>query len=213
VSAPWGFRTSDAIVPRSVSPPPDSQSERRAPGLRILAVVALALTFYAVGRATGLTVLLRDGDLVREWVRSAGILGIVVFMAVFVAAQLTSVPAIVPLAFGVLLFGPVEGTVVGFIACLVGISVVFFMARTVGGRALGDLDRPWVKRLLVRLDERPIRTVATVRMLLWVFPPVNYALAMSRIRYRDYLVGSLIGLVLPMSAAGAVLGWLLEKAG
>ena len=180
---------------------------RRPPWVRILAVVALGLALVVAGRVTGFTAAVSDTEVVRAWVRSAGAFGVVVFGAAFVGAQLTNVPAIVPLGFGVVFFGPVQGTLIGYAAALVGISIAFFLARGVGGQPLEDIERPFVKRLLARLDERPIRTVALVRLLLWVFPPVNYALAMSTVRYRDYIVGSSIGLIVPMSAAGAVMGW------
>ena len=35
-----------------------------------------------------------------------------------------------------------------------------------------------------------MRTVIVLRLLLWIAPPLNYALAMSNIRFREYLVGS-----------------------
>jgi len=37
-------------------------------------------------------------------------------------------------------------------------------------------------------------------MLFQTVPPLNYALAMSGIRFRDYLVGTLLGLPLPIMA-------------
>jgi len=190
------------VVSRAMTAP-----ARRPLWLRIAAVVGVGLALYLAGRVSGFNAAVSEPAVVREWVRSAGALGVIVFGAAFVGAQLTNVPAIVPLGFGVVFFGPVQGTVIGYAAALVGISIAFFLARSVGGQPLEEIERPFVKRLLARLDERPIRTVALVRLMLWVFPPVNYALAMSSVKYRDYIVGSSIGLIVPMSAAGAVMGW------
>jgi len=39
-----------------------------------------------------------------------------------------------------------------------------------------------------------------LRMLFQTAPAVNYALAMSGIRFRTYLIGTLIGLPLPIAA-------------
>ncbi len=175
------------------------------PEARILAVVLAAGAFYVVGRLTGATGYLGDVARLRACVQSAGALGVLVFIGLFVGAQIISVPAIVPLGVSVVVFGVVRGTAIGFVAALVGISVVFFMARRVGGQPLTDVGRPWVRRLLTRIDERPVRTVALIRLLLWVFPPVNYALAMSPVRYRDYLLGSALGLALPMAIAGTLI--------
>jgi uncharacterized membrane protein YdjX (TVP38/TMEM64 family) len=49
------------------------------------------------------------------------------------------------------------------------------------------------------LDDHPIRTVFLLRLVFWMSPPLNYGLAMTEIRLRDYLVGSGAGLVAPIA--------------
>jgi uncharacterized membrane protein YdjX (TVP38/TMEM64 family) len=49
-----------------------------------------------------------------------------------------------------------------------------------------------------------------LRLFLWLAPALNYALALSPIRYRDYLAGSAIGLVVPVGAATMLLEYLLR---
>ena len=44
----------------------------------------------------------------------------------------------------------------------------------------------------------PIRTVAILRVTLVMFPPLNYALALSSIKFRDYVARSLLGLIPPI---------------
>jgi uncharacterized membrane protein YdjX (TVP38/TMEM64 family) len=53
--------------------------------------------------------------------------------------------------------------------------------------------------LLGRLDAHPVRVVALLRVVLIHSPQLNYALALSSLRYRDYLLGSALGLVLPVA--------------
>jgi uncharacterized membrane protein YdjX (TVP38/TMEM64 family) len=60
-----------------------------------------------------------------------------------------------------------------------------------------------MSRLLSRLDERPVLTVVLLRLFLWMAPQLNYALALSNIRFRSYFVGTALGLVAPI--AGIVL--------
>jgi len=54
-------------------------------------------------------------------------------------------------------------------------------------------------RLLGRLDAHPVSSVALLRTLFQTAPALNYALAMSGIEFRRYLVGTLIGLPLPIA--------------
>ena len=62
--------------------------------------------------------------------------------------------------------------------------------------------------MLARLDERPVTTVIVLRTLLWLAPPLNYALALSSIRFRHYLIGSALGLLLPVAGAALFFDWL-----
>ena len=49
-----------------------------------------------------------------------------------------------------------------------------------------------------RLDAQPIRSVVLLRVLFQTVPALNYALALSGIRFRQYLTGTLLGLPLPI---------------
>jgi hypothetical protein len=52
--------------------------------------------------------------------------------------------------------------------------------------------------LLGRLDFRPIVSIVLLRMAFQTVPALNYALAMSGVRFRSYLIGTLLGLPLPI---------------
>ncbi|MCB9621848.1 MAG: DedA family protein, partial [Sandaracinus sp.] len=58
-------------------------------------------------------------------------------------------------------------------------------------------------------ERRPVRVVALLRLILWMAPPLNYALAMSAVRFRDYVVGSALGLILPIAAAALFFDWVV----
>jgi uncharacterized membrane protein YdjX (TVP38/TMEM64 family) len=53
-------------------------------------------------------------------------------------------------------------------------------------------------RLLAKLDARPIASIVLLRVLFQTFPALNYALAMSGVKFRNYLIGTLLGLPLPI---------------
>ena len=45
--------------------------------------------------------------------------------------------------------------------------------------------------------------------MLWMAPPLNYALAMSKLRFREYIIGSAIGLVIPIALVSLLFEWFL----
>ena len=91
----------------------------------------------------------------------------------------------------------------------IAVCVSFLVMRTVGGRAFTQIDKPWVVRMLHRLDLHPIRTVIILRLVFVLYPSLNYLLALTSIRFRDYLIGSAIGLVIPISLFVLFFDWMV----
>src|SRR5437763_259960 len=90
--------------------------------------------------------------------------------------------------------------------------VTFIVVRSVGGKAPAKVSRPRVEKLLAAVDRRPIRTVFLLRLFFWLSPWINPALALSRLRFRDFAIGSAAGLLLPVGVVALfldrVLAWL-----
>lgn len=168
-------------------------------------VVALAAVRYGTGFGASLST-----ARVRELVQHAGAAGVLVFVVAFCAGELLHVPGLVFVAAAVLAWGRVAGGAAAYGAALVAVSIAFFVVRAVGGQPLAELRQPRLRAILSRLEQRPILTVALLRLVLWLAPAVNYALALSPIRYRDYLAGSAIGLVVPVAAAATLLEFLVR---
>jgi uncharacterized membrane protein YdjX (TVP38/TMEM64 family) len=77
--------------------------------------------------------------------------------------------------------------------------ITFFLVRLVGGDSLRKLDSPLAQRILARLDAHPVRSVILLRLLFQTLPALNYALALSGIRFRPYSYGTLLGLPIPIA--------------
>lgn len=166
--------------------------------LRVAILLVVVGGLFVVGKYSGWA----DSfsvERVRALVARAGPYGYLVFIAAFAAGELIHVPGVLFVTAGVLAFGRTTGFVAGLAGALISVSVTFYIVRVVGGRALAAVDRPFMKRVLSHLDDHPMRTVFLLRLVFWMAPPVNYALALSDIRFRHYFIGSLLGLVAPIA--------------
>ena len=141
-----------------------------------------------------------DPERIRSAIVAAGPWGVLLFVVLFAIGELIHIPGMVFVVASVLAYGRSLGFVVGLLGAVASVAFSFWLVRTFGGQALAQLRFEVVQRVLAKLDERPVRTVIVLRTILWIAPPLNYALAMSRIRFRDYLLGSTLGLVLPILA-------------
>ncbi|UJR85356.1 TVP38/TMEM64 family protein [Sandaracinus amylolyticus] len=182
----------------------------RTKWLRIGALIALTVTLIAIGHATGVT-----EHLTRERIQATmlelGALGFFAYLAMFAVGELVHVPGMVFVAAAILAYGPVTGFAAGMVGALVSLTVSFYVVRMVGGQPLGDVERPLLKRMLAHLDARPVITIAVLRLLVQMLPALNYALAMSKVRFRDYLAGSMLGLVPVIAIAALAFDWLFAQ--
>lgn len=178
--------------------PSDGRNGERPPYARFILIVVCIAVLIAAGRLTGAHQYLTP-EHVRGLVQDAGIWGYVLFVVIFALGELLHVFGLIFVAAGVYAFGQTTGLVLGIIGGIVAVCVSFLVMRAVGGRAFTRIDRPWVRRALRRIDTRPVLTVIVLRLVLIMHPSLNYLLALTSIRFRDYLIGSAIGLVPPIS--------------
>jgi uncharacterized membrane protein YdjX (TVP38/TMEM64 family) len=178
----------------------DAPAPRPPRRWRLLALAAVVVATLVVGRASGATESL-SVEGVRRAVEDAGLVGLVLFVALFAVGELLHVPGLVFVAAAVAIWGPVAGGLAASAGALVSLVTSFAVVRGVGGSHRPAPRWAFLERLLAGLERRPVATVALARAVFILSPPVTYALALSPVRFRDYLVGSALGLVAPLTVA------------
>lgn len=183
----------------------ESPTSRR----RILALVAVVVGVVVAARVTGVSRQL-DATTLQATMRAAGPLGALVFVGAFTLGVLAYLPGAIFVAAGTLAYGPVGGYLLNLLAGVVSICASFGVARAIGGQPMAEPRRAWLRRLLARIDERPVLWLAVLRTVVFISPPLNTALALSRIRFRDFALGSALGLVVPMAVVTFALDWFVQ---
>ena len=125
--------------------------------------------------------------------------GVLIFVLLFSLGNLIQIPGWVFLAAAVLALGRGWGGVVTYLAAAISCALTFLSIRLVGGDALRQLKNRHARRLLEQLDGHPVRSVLFLRILFQTAPALNYALAMSGVGFREYMLGTLLGLPLPIA--------------
>ena len=131
----------------------------------------------------------------------AGYLGFVVYIFGFGLAELLHLPGLVFITAGVLCWGHLRGWIMALIMAPLSCSVSFLVVRRIGGQALANVEWAWVQRLMSKLDEFPVKTVVVLRLIFFMAPAVNYMLALSSVNFKNFLVGTWIGLAVPLTVA------------
>eukprot|EP00756_Hemistasia_phaeocysticola_P049448 Hpha_TRINITY_DN23924_c0_g1::TRINITY_DN23924_c0_g1_i1::g.137689::m.137689 len=180
----------------SESPPP-------SPGTplwrRVVLVVVVLAGIVLVGKLAGLDKWLQR-DRLRALVSQAGIFGPILLALAFSVGELIHIPGIVFVAVGAAAYPTVLACPINFFAALCSVSTTFWVVRGSGGELLGRVRGAWMTRMMARLNDAPVTTVAILRSFLFMAPALNYALALSTISFKNYLLGSAVGLAVPVMA-------------
>ena len=154
-----------------------------------------------------------DPERIRALLEAAGVWSVPVFVVAFSVGQLLRIPGPIFVGIAILAYGRAIGTLAAVLGAMVSVTVSFIIVRTIAGQPLAYVQRPIVRRLLSQIDKHPVALVAILRLIFQTAPPLNYALAMTQVRLRDHLIGSALGLPLPIGAMALGFDLLVDHTG
>jgi uncharacterized membrane protein YdjX (TVP38/TMEM64 family) len=160
----------------------------------------------AVAIVAGLALLTRSVD-ATAWLTADGLraavgadrwYGPVGYVSALVAGMFLPIPKAVLLGLGGVLFGPAHGFVYAWAGQVLGMTAMFLVAR-VGlrrlARRLVHEHSGAIRRLELRLEREGVRVVAALRLFYFMGTPLSIMLSTTRLRVRDFVVGTGIGVV------------------
>jgi len=173
-------------------PAASAPGARRLPIVKILLAVAAVTALILLGRAAGAYL-----QAFVAWVNGLGAWGPVVFVAGYVAACVAFVPgALLTIAAGVI-FGLGRGVLCVFAGALLGSTAAFLVSRhlarhAVEKRVAGDPRFAAIDQAIAR---QGLKIVFLLRLSpVFPFNLLNYALGLTRVSLRDYLLAS-VGMI------------------
>jgi uncharacterized membrane protein YdjX (TVP38/TMEM64 family) len=144
-----------------------------------------------------------------DWVRGRGTVGMIVYGAAYVVGTVLLVPGTLLTVGSGFLYGTIIGTLIVSPASVLGATIAFLLGRS--------FARDWIARKISKYPkfeaiDRAIAKNGFKIVLLMRLNPVfvpfavlNYALGLSRVRLRDYILASWIGM-LPATTLYVYLG-------
>jgi uncharacterized membrane protein YdjX (TVP38/TMEM64 family) len=121
-----------------------------------------------------------------------------VFIGLCIAGIFLHLPEIMLIALGGLLFGGIKGFICGWIGVVVGSTGTFlcvrYILRDVFQKSL-ESHFHHLRAFDERLAENGFLTVLLMRLVLFVAPPLNWAIGLTRVRLCQYIAGSGLGVI------------------
>jgi len=114
----------------------------------------------------------------------------------YVAAGLVMVPVMLLIAVTGIVFGPVFGSLYAIGGTMLSAAVAYGIGHWLGRETVQKLVGPRINKLSKRIARRGILAIVIIRMLpVAPFTVVNMVAGASHIRFRDYLIGTLLGML------------------
>lgn len=142
-----------------------------------------------------------------SWVKSAGALGPLLYIALYASATVLFLPGSLLTLAGGALFGPAWGTLYSLTGATLGATLAFLIARYLAREWVRQRTGGILKKLLDGVDAEGWKFVAFVRLVpLFPFNLLNYALGLTRIGLVAYIAASFV-FMLPGALAYTYLGY------
>jgi phosphatidylserine/phosphatidylglycerophosphate/cardiolipin synthase-like enzyme/uncharacterized membrane protein YdjX (TVP38/TMEM64 family) len=122
-------------------------------------------------------------------------------LGIYVTASLIAMPITVLIVATVMVFGPLLGLVYALSGSLLGATVSFGLGKLIGRRGVRRIAGSHINKLSRRLGKRGLLAVFVARILpIAPFTIVNLVAGVSHIRLRDYILGTVLGMLPGMLA-------------
>ena len=171
------------------TPAPASSGTRVAAFRRIALALVAGIAILALARAGGDAL-----PFAVKWVEELGFWGPVFFVGLYTLATVLFVPGSLLTLAGGALFGVAGGVAYVFTAAVLGSSAAFLIARYAArDRVARKLAaHPRFEALDRAVGEEGLKITFLLRLSpAFPFSFLNYALGLTRVRFRDYLIASL----------------------
>ena len=163
----------------------------------ILLFVVIAVLLFAV-KHSGISQYLAP-DFAQEKVASFGLWAPVAFIGLFILVTVTFLPA-TPLDFVAgALFGTAAGVLYVVIGATIGATIAFVFTRTLGRGFVEKFVESRFQKLKKydnKVEKHGLKVMLFLRLIpIFPFNGLNFAMGLTKIRFRDYVVGTAIGII------------------
>jgi uncharacterized membrane protein YdjX (TVP38/TMEM64 family) len=170
----------------------------------LIGYVAVIVGVYAGLHFAGIP--FRDvPGILQKQLERAGAFGPVLLILFYAISTVIPFPTAAIAVLGGVLYGPWMGGIAVIIGVNTAASISFVLARYFGRHFVSEYERDWVKKYDDLLSSQGLYAVMAMRLLFFPFDVVSIGSGLTRMRYRQYIIGTFLG-SLPHAISFVVLG-------
>lgn len=125
----------------------------------------------------------------------AGIWAPIAYMLVYAIGVCLFLPGTLLTGLGAAIFGPYWGFLYVWIGAMLGASAAFVIGRTLGREFATSLVGDGLQKYDDAIERNGFATVLYLRLVYFPFTPMNFGMGLTKVHFRDYLVGTGLGII------------------
>jgi phospholipase D1/2 len=175
-------------------------------GLALMIILAMLWQVTPLSQYVRVETFTRWTGLIREHIALAPVL----VLLTYIVGSLILFPVTILIAATAAIFGLVPSVIYAYLGCISSAVITYFIGVWLGRDKVRELTGTWLHRLSHRLKDQELLTVTIIRMLpLAPFTVVNVIAGAMHIRFRNYLLGTILGMTPGILAIALFTGQLL----
>ena len=173
---------------------PQQTAKGKGPLLKALVLLGFIIGAIVLVRFTPV-----KGYLTREALgqvlESAGYWAPLLFILVYIVGVCLFVPGTLLTTLGAAIFGAYWGFLYVWVGAMIGASAAFWIGRTLGREFAASLIGDKLKKYDEAIERNGFATVLYLRLIYFPFTPMNFGMGLTRVRFRDYVFGTGLGII------------------
>lgn len=134
-------------------------------------------------------------ETLRQWILDKGVWAPLIFAVLYILATVFALPGSLLTISGGVLFGTALGTILNLASATVGASLAFLLSRYLGRDFVAKRLKGKVQKFDTKIEQHGFYAVLYLRLVpLFPFNALNYSLGLTKVRFRDYFLATLIGM-------------------
>lgn len=129
------------------------------------------------------------------FLNSSGLWAPLVYIVIYAVGVCLFLPGTLLTGLGAAIFGPYWGFLYVWIAAMLGSSGAFFIGRTMAREYAASLIGDRLKKYDDAIERNGFATVLYLRLVYFPFTPMNFGMGVTKVRFKDYFMGTGLGII------------------
>ncbi len=130
-----------------------------------------------------------------RFLESAGLWAPIIFIFIYAAGVCFFLPGTLLTGLGGAIFGAYWGFLWVWLGAMAGASAAFFIGRTLGREFASSLIGDKLKKYDDGIERNGFATVLYLRLVYFPFTPMNFGMGLTKVHFKDYLIGTGLGII------------------